>query len=258
MKVDGLCATIGAAVAGKGSKNYLILLERGRALAGRSFVTERRLLDEIVRSLHVVCGGLVLALGCFALAARKGGTWHRFVGRAYVVFMLATCASAFWLALDTQSSFLVALSVFTAYLAFSGFRIVRLRARAVRRPGAIDWLVTLSLTSASVVLAIQSFVIVDGHLRLRVVPLVFATIGTVLAVLDLVRFIRRGARITGLPRHVVHMVSSFIAAVTAFSVINFTFLPPLARWLWPTVVGTVAITLLVRRLENAPDRSTGA
>ena len=187
--------------------------------------TIRMSLDEFVRVFHVACGGLSLALGFCALAARKGGAWHRLFGRVYVASMLATCVSALWLALEVRSLFLGALSIFTAYLAFSGFRVVRLRSATDRRPGMVDWLLTVSLIGASLVLASQSFDTFDEGLRIRVVPLVFAAIGMILSILDLVRFLQKDERLIGLPRHVIHMLSSFIAAWTAFSVINFTFVP---------------------------------
>ena len=40
-------------------------------------------------------------------------------------------------------------------------------------------------------------------------------------------------------------LASYIAIVTAFSVVNATFLSLLNRWLMPTVIGSVGITLWV-------------
>jgi uncharacterized membrane protein YjjB (DUF3815 family) len=42
------------------------------------------------------------------------------------------------------------------------------------------------------------------------------------------------------------MLAAYIATVTAFSVVNFKFLPPIARWLWATVVGTMGIIIWTR------------
>lgn len=41
------------------------------------------------------------------------------------------------------------------------------------------------------------------------------------------------------------MPSAYIATVSAFSVVNFTFLPAVVRWLWPTVVGSLGIAAWV-------------
>ena len=42
------------------------------------------------------------------------------------------------------------------------------------------------------------------------------------------------------------MIGSYIAAVSAFSVVNFHFLPPAVRWLWPSAIGVPAILLWIR------------
>jgi hypothetical protein len=43
-----------------------------------------------------------------------------------------------------------------------------------------------------------------------------------------------------------NMVGAYIATVSAFSVVNFTFLPPMVRWLWPTAVGVPLIFIWIR------------
>jgi hypothetical protein len=55
------------------------------------------------------------------------------------------------------------------------------------------------------------------------------------------------------------MLGSYIATVSAFSVVNFAFLPPAVRWLWPTAIGTPLITVWItyykrRRRRSVPPR----
>ena len=47
--------------------------------------------------------------------------------------------------------------------------------------------------------------------------------------------------------HMRRMLAAYIATVSAFSVVNFQFLPPLVRWLWPSAVATIGIIAWVRR-----------
>ena len=42
-----------------------------------------------------------------------------------------------------------------------------------------------------------------------------------------------------------NMIGSYIAAVTAFSVVNFHALPTTIRWLWPTIIGTPLIAIWI-------------
>src|SRR5437588_569476 len=46
--------------------------------------------------------------------------------------------------------------------------------------------------------------------------------------------------------HMGGMIGSYIAAVSAFSVVNLRFLPPLVRWLWPVAIGVPVILLWIR------------
>jgi hypothetical protein len=39
------------------------------------------------------------------------------------------------------------------------------------------------------------------------------------------------------------MLGSYIATVSAFSAVNFQFLPVVVRWLWPSIVGVPGIFL---------------
>ena len=46
------------------------------------------------------------------------------------------------------------------------------------------------------------------------------------------------------------MLAAYITTVSAFSAVNFMFLPPVVRWLWPTVIGTIGITIWVRHYRK--------
>ena len=75
--------------------------------------------------------------------------------------------------------------------------------------------------------------------RLGTVAVVFGVVGLALSALDIRRFIRPAVdRNAWWFSHMAGMLGSYIAAVTAFSVVNFAFLPTTTRWLWPTVIGS--------------------
>ena len=50
----------------------------------------------------------------------------------------------------------------------------------------------------------------------------------------------------------------YITTVTAFSSVNFTFLPSVVSWMWPTVIGMPLIFLLVRRYRTQFNRLTAS
>jgi hypothetical protein len=47
-----------------------------------------------------------------------------------------------------------------------------------------------------------------------------------------------------------NMLAAYVATLSAFSVVNLTFLPTVARWLWPTIVGTTGIVLWSRHYRR--------
>ncbi|HEX4349838.1 MAG TPA: hypothetical protein VH251_05610, partial [Verrucomicrobiae bacterium] len=50
-------------------------------------------------------------------------------------------------------------------------------------------------------------------------------------------------------------LAAYVATVTAFSVVNFRFLPDLWRWLWPTVIGVIGISIWRAYYTNKFHRS---
>lgn len=75
---------------------------------------------------------------------------------------------------------------------------------------------------------------------------VFGGIGGILAVRELSQFRRaRSERTPWFERHIAFMGGGYIATVTATITVNVTMLPPLARWLGPTVVGVPLIIYAV-------------
>jgi hypothetical protein len=77
----------------------------------------------------------------------------------------------------------------------------------------------------------------------RWVRVIFGTVGLLLGVTEVWHFLRPPVdKRAWMYAHMTRFLSAYIATVTAFSVINFQFLPYFWRWLWPTTVGTVGIT----------------
>lgn len=95
--------------------------------------------------------------------------------------------------------------------------------------------------------------------RLGVVPVVFGALGVVLAGNDLRKFVRPPADPSAWWfNHMGGMLGSYIATVSAFSVVNFTFLPVAVRWLWPTAVGVPAIVMWITYYRRRFRRSRRA
>jgi hypothetical protein len=200
-------------------------------------------------SLHVAAGTIALVVAPAAMLAVKGGRAHRRWGMIYFWSMALVAATAVGLSLWRPRVFLTLLAVFSFYQAFAGYRVLR-RKRPARGEGprAIDWAAALVTFGASAALVVLGLVRPGPSWeRIGIVPVVFGLLGMVLAGIDVRRFVRPPTdERAWWFAHMGGMLGSYIAAVSAFSVVNFAFLPTAVRWLWPTFVGTPLIALWIR------------
>jgi hypothetical protein len=193
---------------------------------------------------HIAAGVIALVVAPGAMLTQKGGWWHRRWGQIYFWSMGVVASTALAMSALRSGLFLGLVAVFSFYLAFTGVRVLH---RTSAPAALVDW------AAASVALAGSFGLVAYGGVLLRAgttfgtVALVFGGIGSGLAGRDLWRFWRP----PDAPRawfflHLTRMLAAYIATVSAFSVVNFSFLPPVVRWLWPTVVGTAGIALWTR------------
>ena len=165
--------------------------------------------------VHVLFGTLALVLGLVQLVTRKGGASHRargrwFLGSVWVVVGTATTG----IVLFRPRADLVAVTLLTAYWAWSGLRALRIRHVG---PVARDALVSVCALVASVLLVL--------YLQTVRVPwapaVVYSTLGTLvlLSLYDLVRFAfpARWFETLWLYEHLVKMIGAHSSVITAFS-----------------------------------------
>jgi uncharacterized membrane protein len=208
--------------------------------------------------IHVLAGTVALVVAPIALVTVKGGPTHRRWGKVYFWAMALVAATAIVVGLWRSILFLVLTAVFSFYAALSGYRVLSLkRPHLGDRAKALDWV------AAGLTLAASAFLVILGIAKptprfqqLSTVAIVFGGIGLSFAGLDVWRFLSPPAdKRAWWYKHMANMIGSYIAAVTAFSVVNFHSLPPTVRWLWPTMVGTPLIAIWItyyKRRFNAP------
>jgi hypothetical protein len=205
-----------------------------------------------VRVLHIAAGTIALLVAPIAMLTVKGGRTHRRWGKVYFWSMAGVALTAVVLAVWRPIVFLALVAVFSFYSAFSGYRVLfRKRPERGERARGLDWTAAVTTFTASAALVVLGLVRPGpAWERVGIVPVVFGVIGMILAGGDLVKFVRPPAdRNAWWFSHMGGMLGSYIATVTAFSVVNFALLPTAARWLWPTVIGTPLIALWITRYK---------
>ena len=165
--------------------------------------------------VHILFGTLALVLGLVQLVTRKGGGAHRargrwFLGSVWIVVGTATTG----LVLFRSRADLVAVTLLTAYWAYSGMRSLRIRHVG---PVTQDALIAVCALVAAglLVLYLQTS-------RFHWAPaVVYSTLGTLvlLSLYDLARFAfpTRWFETLWLYEHLVKMIGAHSSVVTAFS-----------------------------------------
>ena len=162
--------------------------------------------------------------------------------------MMGVAFSAFILWTLGAQLFLMLIAVFSFYLAFSGYRAVKLKNHP---PQEEDWLVAGAAFIAGLgLIGMGLYNKIQGD-SFGIVAIVFGAGCTFDATRDMLRFSRpitdqRAWLIT----HLTKMLGAYIATVSAVSAVNFQFLPPVWRWLWPTIIIGPMIFMWVQKYRS--------
>ena len=219
---------------------------------------------QVVRWTHILAGFTAFFIAPVPLLTAKGGKTHRRWGRIYFWAMAVVAATAMVLALWRPILFLAFIAVFSFYFAFRGYRVLSRKSPLQGQgPSAIDWAAAVLAFLGSVALIVMGIVRPSPvWVQLSVVAIVFGVIGVALAASDIWRFMHPPAdKNFWWYAHLGGMIASYIAAVTAFSVVNFRLLPTTLRWLWPIAIGVPGIfiwTNYYKRKFALRDKPAGA
>ena len=202
-------------------------------------------LFRVLLVLHICAGTIALVVAPAAMLTAKGGRWHRRWGLGYLWATIVIAATGAVMSFIHPNLFLLMIAVFSFYLVFSGYRVLH-RKKPGQRASWFDQAVTLAMLLAGVALVAYGVRGLQTS-SFGVVPMIFGAIALLLSGREMMGFRRPPSE----PRwwwfsHMTNMLAAYITTVSAFSVVNLTFLPPIVRWIWPTIVGTAGILLWTR------------
>lgn len=212
---------------------------------------------QILIIIHASFGGIALLSGLIAIIVKKGSKLHKQSGKVFFYGMLASALSALVIAIMPNhfSPFLFVVGVFSAYLILSGR--YALKFKTAKTQVDLKWSKWVSFT----MLITAVFMILVSALNLNtngmfIVMLVFGIIGLLNAVQD-IRSYRNIKRLNKkwLQHHIGKMTGGFIAAFTAFIVVN-GWIPGIYGWLSPAVLGTIYIFYWIRKVTPKPKATT--
>lgn len=196
--------------------------------------------------IHIAGGALSLIAGAGAMFTSKGSLIHRRFGKAYFTGMTLVFAGALVVGIANQRDFLLMVAFFSYYLAVRGYRILSFK-RPVA-PGITDWLITGLSGIAILLLPCWGIYMLLHGVSMGLVGIFFGIIGLSFIVNDIRNYRRPPTeKMHWWYSHIASMGGSYIAAVTAFVVVNIQL--PTAGWiLWvlPGVIGGILIRRTIR------------
>ena len=188
--------------------------------------------------VHILAGSVaVLGMLC-ALSTRKGGQWHKRGGRAYVYGMALSLLMATVVSIATENVFLGLIALFSAYLVYTGWRLVKVKDGVKSR---FDHRLSLAMIVVSIgMVAYGIYMLIQGS-SLGVALIVFGFLSGSPSLSD---YKSRDVWPKGKQRILLHlnrMGGACIATVTAVFVVNIQTNPAFIAWLLPSLVGAPLI-----------------
>jgi len=204
------------------------------------------LFEQILIWSHVLAGAISLITGIMAAFVReKGGKLHRRVGKIYFWSMFWIFISALLIVSFVRFSFfLTIIAVFSFYLAFSGYRILKLK--KTMKPELIDWTASIiAMIFGASLLTYGILTLIKSSELLGYLSIIFGffTAKSGYSNFSGFRKIDKQEKMWWWFVHLGSMSGSLIAAFTAFLVQNgriFGVSEDLGWTLWilPTIVGS--------------------
>jgi uncharacterized membrane protein len=201
------------------------------------------LIFKVLLAIHIVAGSIGLLTGTINIIRKKGDVPHKNLGKFFLYGMIINGFAGMIMSLIHINYFLFIIGVFSVYMVATGQRYFSLKGLGKeQKPKMIDWILTYSmLIFALIFISFGIYSIVDGN-NFGSVLIVFGIISILMVKKDIANYQGKiNAKNFWLLLHLQRMTGAYIAATTAFLVVNNTLLPGIVAWLLPTVIITPLI-----------------
>ena len=217
---------------------------------------------NIFLALHVAGGGTGLLTGILSLSAQKGGNVHTKSGIVFYFAMLTVAATSFLLSVLHPNPFLFAVGVFTGYTTLTGRRYLTQKQKGLANQ--TDNFEKILVAIMFVFVLVFLYLGMSSLIKQNYFGIVFLVFGW--GTFNMVRedyAIIQGKNtnpMLWLRMHISRMTGAWIAAFTAFIVVNgdkITALLPqnlatitfILLWLLPAFIGTPFIIYWLRKMK---------
>lgn len=204
-------------------------------------------IHKINIAVHVAAGSLALIVGLVALIVNKGKKLHQLTGRLFLMLMsVVILTGLIGVFVFGRNTFLLVITVLSGYLAFSGYRVIKVKSNV---PKVIDiGICLLSLISVSYFLYYFKSI---GMIWSPVI--IYSTVGYLflMIVYDCGRYFIPAKTYTNIwiYEHILKMVSAFSGLLSAFSGTVFPQYQPYSQFI-PSILGTLTAICFMTHVSN--------
>lgn len=197
----------------------------------------------ILLLIHIVSGSIGLITGTINLIRKKGDKPHKKIGIFFLYGMLINGVSGLLMSLIHFNFFLFIVGVFSIYMVSTGQRYLSLKTiLPTQKALKIDWILSAGMFLFGIGFIIYGILLLLSSNNFGIVLLVFGFISISMVYQDFKNYQGKNSNKNfWLLVHIQRMMGSYIAAMTAFIVVNNTILPGIVAWLLPTVIVTPLI-----------------
>jgi len=204
--------------------------------------------------LHIIGGSVGLLAGTINIIRKKGDKNHKRIGKIFFISMLTAGTSSLVLSYLHPNYFLFMVGVFTLYMVGSGQRYLKHKQQNNLDSKRIEWTTTILMLLAGLLFVVMGILrIIESNL-FGLVFITFGGLGLLFVRQDFKNYNDKSTiKNYWLMAHLQRMTGGFIAALTAFLVVNAKFfseqIPSLVYWLLPTIIITPLIIKWSRKYK---------
>jgi uncharacterized membrane protein len=208
---------------------------------------EMEIAEILIYYIHAPLGGIALLTGGIALIVKKGNRLHKKSGKVFFYSMILSANAALIISIlpNHESPFLFSIGVFSSYFLLTGLRSLNYKHKGVSLK--TDKIIAYLILITGICMILYPIIL---YSKLNIILTVFGVVGLVFGIKDLRLFKDRNRlRKSWLKLHLGKMIGGYIAAVTAFFVVN-QVLPGIWNWFVPGIIGGLYITYWMIKMNK--------
>ena len=204
-------------------------------------------LGKVLIIIHATFGGIALISGAISLISKKGKQLHKKSGKIFYYSLIVSVTLSLVIAVmpNHKSAFLFCIGLFSNYFILGGYRSLKFKQKNISIK--LDKMIAYLIIVVGITMIMYPVLLQNQS---NVVLLVFGIVAIIFGVIDifLLQNINR-LRKNWLKIHLSKMISGYVAAVTAFIVVN-QWLPGVWAWFTPAIFGNIYLAYWFYKLRK--------